>query len=200
MVLLYGMMIIIKKSLMMRLMIGRYCLYMIMKNINGTVKIEKEQLDILDNVINLLKLKYQNVLFKFIVPSHTSGWYITDSGKIYHTSQRKKNPWFDSKTFDAILEIEIENKNYDIFFVLKGVENQGGHQTNVLQEMGLYIRQMNNNVDDNVNFIFLLDGKFIESKFHLVNDSTYKTDKFIMSNSSNVRKSIENILKRYINE
>lgn len=59
---------------------------------------------------------------------------------------------------------------------------------------------MNNNVDDNVNFIFLLDGKFIESKFHLVNDSTYKTDKFIMSNSSNVRKSIENILKRYINE
>ena len=38
MVLLYGMMIIIKKSLMMRLMIGRYCLYMIMKNINGTVK------------------------------------------------------------------------------------------------------------------------------------------------------------------
>ena len=83
---------------------------------------------------------------------------------------------------------------------MKGVENQGGHQTNVLQEMGLYIRQINNNVDDNVNFIFLLDGKFIESKFYLVDDSTYKTDKFILTNSSNVRKSIETILKRYINE
>ena len=66
--------------------------------------------------------------------------------------------------------------------------------------MGLYIRQINNNVDDNVNFIFLLDGKFIESKFYLVDDSTYKTDKFILTNSSNVRKSIETILKRYINE
>ena len=83
---------------------------------------------------------------------------------------------------------------------MKGVENQGGHQTNVLQEMGLYIRQINNNVDDNVNSIFLLDGKFIESKFYLVDDSTYKTDKFILTNSSNVRKSIETILKRYINE
>ena len=163
-------------------------------------KIEKEQLNIIDNAVELLQKIYSDISFKLIIPSHTSGWYIIDNGKIYHTIQRKKNLWFDSKTFDAILEIEIDNKNYDIFFVLKGVENQGGHQTNVLQEMGLYIRQINNNVDDNVNFIFLLDGKFIESKFYLVDDSTYKTDKFILTNSSNVRKSIETILKRYINE
>lgn len=154
-------------------------------------KIEKEQLDYLEDVVDALRMIHPEMNMEF---SRGTDWYITDEGKVYHKSRRHKNPVFDSKSFDAELVYEIGGKPHKVFFVLKGVENQGGHQMNVLQEIGLYIRQIKRNMDDDLNFIFLLDGTYIESNFDKMLDKRYMCERYEITNSSNLKRTLEKVL------
>ena len=122
-------------------------------------------------------------------------WVIKDNGKIIHSKSTERDSWFDSKSFDAILPITIKGSNHTLYFIMKGVDEQGGHQGNVKQEIAQYFRQIDNNVDDNTYFIFLLDGAYFKKELERFS-RPQMTEKYAITTSFNVK----DIVKTYISE
>ena len=78
---------------------------------------------------------------------------------------------------------------------MKGVDEQGGHQGNVKQEIAQYFRQIDNNVDDNTYFVFLLDGAYFKKELERFS-RPQMTEKYAITTSFNVK----DIVKTYISE
>lgn len=122
-------------------------------------------------------------------------WVIKDNGKIINSKSSERDSWFDSKSFDAILPITIKGSDHTLYFIMKGVDEQGGHQGNVKQEIAQYLRQIENNVDENTYFIFLLDGEYFKKELERFS-RPQMTEKYAITTSSNVK----DIVKTYISE
>ena len=101
-------------------------------------------------------------------------WVIKDNGKIIHSKSTERDSWFD---------------------IMKGVDEQGGHQGNVKQEIAQYFRQIDNNVDDNTYFVFLLDGAYFKKELERFS-RPQMTEKYAITTSFNVK----DIVKTYISE
>lgn len=115
---------------------------------------------------------------------------ISLDGKIIPSKGR--DPYYDSKSFDAVLPIMIGDTKHVLYFIMKGVENSGGHQDNVKQEIALYTIQMKNNRDENVHFVFQLDGTYMLTK--IINNPPPESDKYSITDSSRVK----SIIRGYI--
>ena len=122
-------------------------------------------------------------------------WVIKDNGKIIPSKSSERDSWFDSKSFDAILPITIKGSDHILYFIMKGVDEQGGHQGNVKQEIAQYLRQIDNNVDENTYFIFLLDGAYFTKELERLS-RPQMTAKYAITTSSNVK----DVVKEYISE
>lgn len=104
----------------------------------------------------------------------------------------KRNKFYDSKTFDYGVQIEIGKKEISVFFSLKGVDTDGGHQDDVLMEIGKTCELIEKNKDENLYFVFLLDGEYIESQTKYLD----KSEKYEVI-TSDPRK-VESVFKKKI--
>lgn len=162
-------------------------------------KIEKIQLSILKEALNNLNKDFKNnvnIDTTIDIKKKKNQWLIREDGSIKNAYKIDRNPFYDSKTFDYIVPIDIENKSYTLFFILKGVEYSGGHQDETLKEIGLYSNYIRKNKDDNYLFVFLLDGSYINKHIKKLK----KSKKYFNSTSEKIENDIKNfITKKLIN-
>lgn len=156
--------------------------------------IEKIQLQNLKSNINKIAQKYKNVTIDY-EPWDTSKklnqWFLDYNGNL-KCGTNKQNPWYDTKTFDAILNLTIGNKNHVLFFILKGVERPGGHQKNVKEEIGRYTKLIQKNTNNNYHFFFILDGKYINQDTNKLD----KTPKYDIATSKTIGKYIQKFINK----
>lgn len=158
--------------------------------------IEKCQLRNLKNIIDSVSLEYPHISLQLKeTKKHGHKFYLDRGGVIRERTYTKHNPVYDSKTFDAYLDIGYKNKVYTIYFVLKGAQNEGGHQGNVVEEVGIYTNLMNINQNENTFFCFILDGAFLEKNTKYID----KSKKYFISNSETVKEKINGFIKTIIN-
>lgn len=90
--------------------------------------------------------------------------YLAQNGELYRSTLRKRNKFYDSKTFDAFTEINVKHKKINLFFFCKSTLISGGSQDNICAEIGEFITNIktrNNSYPDNNDFyVLLLDGKY----------------------------------------
>jgi hypothetical protein len=159
-------------------------------------KIEKKQIEILYTILGKLKSYYGKKVeidyTRFNTKIHEN-WYRIDQNGVIKKGDYKDcgNKWYDSKTFDAIIDLIIGNKEYSVFFVLKSAQVAGGTQDYAIKEIGQYSKSMQKNTDENLHFVFVLDGEYINSEI----DKLDKSDKYETCTSE----TLENSLKSFIN-
>lgn len=159
-------------------------------------KIEKKQIEILSTILGKLKSYYGKKVeidyTRFNTKLHEN-WYRIDQNGVIKKGDYKDcgNKWYDSKTFDAIIDLIIGNKEYSLFFVLKSAQVAGGTQDYAIKEIGQYSKSMQKNTDENLHFVFVLDGEYINSEI----DKLDKSDKYETCTSE----TLENSLKSFIN-
>ena len=155
--------------------------------------IEKTQLEIIKIALMKLAIKYEdNVVFDFEgwnTKKKDNRWFITREGEIKLLSSGF-NRFYDCKTFDAVLNATISGKPFTFYFILKGVENDGGHQRNVEQELGKYSECIQRNTDENSHFFFVLDGTYINK--HI--EDLDVCDKYDVTTSDRVKEVVENFI------
>ena len=168
--------------------------------------IEKQQIAIMHGAVKELNKEYKGV-FYIDASEHEK----TSSGKImsYTTRDGKtlirgdkthvKNKMYDTKYYDDVLRITNikTGDNSAILFVMKGVQNRGGHQDNVLQEIGLYTNNFSKNKDKNVFMIILIDGEYIEEQVpkYIDQNENYAVATSNPDNDNYVKNVIEKYLK-----
>ena len=158
--------------------------------------IEKCQLRNLETIVNNKRLEFSHISLQLKeTKKHGHRFYLDRKGKICERTYNMYNPVYDSKTFDAYLDIGYQDKVYTLYFVLKGAQNEGGHQGNVVEEVGIYTNLMNMNQDENTFFCFILDGTFLEKNTKYID----KSKKYFISNSETVKEKINNFIKTIIN-
>lgn len=157
--------------------------------------IEHVQLDIIKNAIYDLSLKYEeDVLFDldaYNTAKKENRWFITYDGFIENQSEGY-NEWYDSKRFDAVFTVEIRGKVFTLFFILKGVENNGGHQRNVKQEIGMYSKLIQKNKNKSYHFFFVMDGTYINRRINELESSR----KYDLATSKSIKSSIEKFIRK----
>ena len=159
-------------------------------------KIEKQHLNILKDVLSKVKYKKKKKIeidfSRFNTKIHDNRYRIDQNGIIKKGSYKDcGNKWYDSKTFDAIIDIIIGNKQHSLFFVLKSAQESGGEQDYAIKEIGAYSKSMQKNNDENLHFVFILDGEYINSDV----DKLDKSEKYDVCTSEN----LENSIKSFIN-
>lgn len=161
-------------------------------------EIEKLQIKNLSLVIANLNKKYEGQSILLDASSLqemrklSNQFIIKENGEVVSSNYPHRNKWYDSKSFDGIVQLTIKEKNYLLFFVLKGVERPGGHQDEVKQEIGSYTNRMNRNHNDDYHFFFILDGTYINKDIELIKNS----DKYDVSTSENIETYIDNFIKK----
>jgi len=159
-------------------------------------KIEKKQIEILSTILGKLKSYYGRKVEIDYTRFNTKlkeNWYRIDQNGVIKQGDYKDcgNKWYDSKTFDAIIDLIIGNKEYSLFFVLKSAQEAGGTQDYAIKEIGQYSKSMQKNTDENLHFVFVLDGEYINSEI----DKLDKSNKYETCTSE----TLENSLKSFIN-
>lgn len=119
-------------------------------------------------------------------------WIIKNDGTVSPRKDSNKNVWYDSKSFDAIIPISIKDRNFTLFFILKGTQNDGGHQGDVKVEIGRYSKQIQKNKDKDYHFIFQLDGAFLNKDVNALDVS----EKYDVSTTENIKNTIENFINQ----
>ena len=161
-------------------------------------EIEKVQLELIKRVITRLSSKYdENIIFDFDgwdTSKKASGWFITYDGEIKLQSEGY-NEWYDCKKFDAVLNVTIKGRSFTLFFILKGVEHQGGHQRNVKQEIGGYSKAIQRNKDNDIHFFFVMDGTYINTRTNELD----KCEKYDLSTTNTIEAVIENFIIKNLN-
>ena len=156
-------------------------------------EIEKVQLELLKNGVSRLSSKYdKNVVFDFDgwnTSKKPNGWFLTFDGEIKLQSEGY-NEWYDCKKLDAVLNMTVKGKSFTLFFILKGVEHQGGHQRNVKQEIGGYSKAIQRNKDNDVHFFFVMDGTYINTRIEELD----KCEKYDLSNTNTIESTIEKFI------
>lgn len=79
-----------------------------------------------------------------------------------------------------------------MFFILKGTQNDGGHQGDVKVEIGRYSKQIQKNKDKDYHFIFQLDGAFLNKDVNALDVS----EKYDVSTTENIKNTIENFINQ----
>ena len=160
--------------------------------------IEKLQLDGLKLSVIELQKEYNNkgVFFDLGILNdirrETNQWIIKDDGTVMPRKGSNKNIWYDSKSFDAIIPVSIKNKNFTLFFILKGTQNDAGQQGDVKAEIGRYSKQIQKNKDEFYHFIFQLDGTFLNKDIDLLDIS----EKYDISTTENIKNTIETFINK----
>lgn len=160
--------------------------------------IEKLQLEFLKLCVIELSNEYRDKGVSFDleilndIRREKNQWIIKDDGTIIPRKDSNKNVWYDSKSFDAIIPISIKDKNFTLFFILKGTQNDGGHQGDVKVEIGRYSKQIQKNKDEFYHFIFQLDGAFLNKDI----DSLDIFEKYDVSTTENIKNTIENFINK----
>lgn len=152
-------------------------------------KIEKTQIHIINFVLLALDCFYGNKNIHFF-PLEKDKYFLDRNGGFRYNEVRNK--FYDSKTFDYGVQIKIGEKEVNIFFSLKGTNEGGGHQDDVLMEIGKTCELIEKNKDENLYFVFLLDGEYIESQTKYLD----KSDKYEVITSDPRR--IEGIFRKKI--
>lgn len=161
-------------------------------------QIEKTQLSILKKVIHNIHSLYSNkvnIEYESIddIRKHNNQWCITYEGDIvnHYDANVQHSIWYDSRTFDAIVELSSENgeKKTIVFFILKGVQNAGGHQDGVKKEIGSYSKCIQKNKNEDYKFVFLLDGEYILSDIEKLDIS----DKYYIASSYKQKENVQTI-------
>lgn len=152
-------------------------------------KIEKTQINIINFVLLALDCLYGNEKIHFF-PIEKDKYFLDRNGGFRYNE--KRNKFYDSKTFDYGVQIEIGKKEISVFFSLKGVDTDGGHQDDVLMEIGKTCELIEKNKDENLYFVFLLDGEYIESQTKYLD----KSEKYEVI-TSDPRK-VESVFKKKI--
>ena len=76
-----------------------------------------------------------------------------------------------------------------MFFILKGVQNAGGHQDGVKKEIGSYSKCIQKNKNEDYKFVFLLDGEYILSDIEKLDIS----DKYYIASSYKQKENVQTI-------
>lgn len=161
-------------------------------------QIEKTQLSILKKVIHNIHSLYSNkvnIEYESIddIRKHNNQWCITYDGQIvnHYDTNVQHSIWYDSRTFDAIVELSSENgeKKTIVFFILKGVQNAGGHQDGVKKEIGSYSKCIQKNENEDYKFVFLLDGEYILNDIEKLDIS----DKYYIASSYKQKENVQTI-------
>lgn len=162
-----------------------------------TAEIEKIQLEIICRCVDKLSEKYfGKVAFAFDewnTSLKQNRLFINYDGEIGLATEGY-NEWYDCKRFDAILKTIINKKEYNLYFILKGVQNQGGHQRNVKQEVGGYCKAVMKNGSDKNHFFFVLDGDYINKNV----DQLGTSNKFDLTTSDTIEKAIEDFITKHL--
>lgn len=156
--------------------------------------IEDRQFSNLTNIVNDIATRLPSVNFNLvrIRPStKTEDYIIKRNGDLVQKHKDKTyNKIYDSRLFDAVLDIEHSDGKYKrVFFILKGCENAGGTQDMASIEVGRYTENIQNCNKDDVHFIFILDGAHINSKTNMIDVSK----KYDIATSDNVKQFIEKL-------
>lgn len=136
-------------------------------------EIEKNQLSIL---LHSLK-KVQKFFSEYGVEIDTSrinnmrkheNWVYLDKEGVLRSKQEEgytheKNQLLDSKYFDAVVPVNVKGHTSVIYFMLKGLQGDGGQQNDSMREMATLSEYLiPKNKDENVYFIFQFDGNYTE--------------------------------------
>lgn len=149
--------------------------------------IEKKQKEIVSMICNKLTEKYNTPIGKFEEQKYLHR-NPDNSVQLKERTNKKKciydytkdyNKAYDSKTFDYILrlyppvDISFSCGSYiDIYFIMKGIKENGGHQDNVLGEIGNTSLLINEYSNKKPYFIYLLDGDYFQkSRYYLSLDN-----------------------------
>ena len=154
--------------------------------------IENKQISNLSNIVKDIAVRFPSVNFDLtrIYPNtKTEDYVVKRNGVLIRRHEDKTyNKIYDSRLFDAVLDIEHSDGTYmRIFFILKGCENAGGTQDMASIEVGRYTDNIQKCDENNVHFIFILDGEHINSKSNMIDVSK----KYDIATSDNVKQFIE---------
>ena len=159
--------------------------------------IEKVQKELLLESISRLSAKYGKRGVRFDMDGwntrkNGNKWFLDRDGSLKQKEKGKYNPLYSSKTFDATAVLTVKNKTFRLYFILKGVENEGGHQTNVGQELGLTSRLIQKFKGNNSFFFFVLDG----SEMDRIMDYFDECEKYFITNSNTIEEAIESLINK----
>lgn len=124
---------------------------------------EKVQLKFIkENCLSLIKERNGSIdLHSFDTKRSCHQYYMKNNGIIAERSDKGRvyNKFYDSKIFDSVVYLTINNKIYNLYFFCKWNENSGGHQDNIYKEMGNLMYGIKKHKNPNSVFIFLIDGE-----------------------------------------
>ena len=156
---------------------------------------EKLQLSHLKSVVSRLSLKYgEKVVFdldRWSTRRKTNRWFLDREGVLKTKGQ---NIVYDTKTLDAIIDCEINGKPFTLYFILKATNGNGGHQDNVIQEVGRYTERIQLNKDDNAHFFFVLDGAYINKRLDELDVD--ECEKYDFSTSETIEEAIADFINK----
>lgn len=162
-----------------------------------TSNIETSQLENLKYVIGNMQEKYEKhgIIFHCELNTRKKNktFFLTNDGVL--TNVKKLKNLHCTKSFDAYITITYKNEIIKLFCVLKGVPNRGGAQDNQIRECISASDLMRKNKDDNIFFLFLLDGEYVNSKIN----EFEKSDKYFFSESEDLFLNIDKFIVNNFN-
>lgn len=120
-------------------------------------------------------------------------WRLDRFGKMF--KGRRKKSVYDSKTMDGYVVLSDKNGiTKTIYLVCKGVENEGGSQDNVSQEIAMLTESMKKHKDKSTHFVFILDGKHFNGDLI---DQYDKSPNYTFSSSLTIERTLRNIINNF---
>lgn len=126
---------------------------------------EKEQLkqikDCLITVKDVMEIHLDLSFFRTI----SNSIYLGEDGEFHKMNTKKRNKFYDTKTFDAYGNYNFQYNNLNIYFFCKSTFYNGGSQDNICCEIGHFINNIKTrnekrkNISDEL-YILMLDGNY----------------------------------------
>lgn len=154
---------------------------------------EKEQSNILSNIIESLNKEHKNELHCVMNNNKDTKFVIDDDGCVRKRSRDRKRGNEESKSFDFIIDIIKQTKTGKILLFNKYTKEGGGAQDDVQIETMLTLNRCGKCKRDNVKFVFYLDGEYWEENKKNLNEYP---NCFIV-NSENIEKVIKDIINKF---
>lgn len=132
---------------------------------------ERSQYSVICDIVSKLNKKYREkgIVFNCSVNKLSNLFLINNEGRIFQRTG-KSNPYKESKLFDFDFTISYRGDIYHLFLINKYTKENGGAQNNTLREMETTHKYCIKNKNENIYFVFFLDGDFWKSEEYIISE------------------------------
>lgn len=133
---------------------------------------ERSQYSIICDIVSKFNQKYNNkgIVFNCSINKETNQFLINNNGKLFRRT-KKSDPYKESKLFDFDFTISYRGDIFHLFLINKYTKENGGSQNNALREMEVTHQYCVKNKNENIYFVFFLDGDFWKNEEYIISEN-----------------------------